>query len=193
MADYYPVLARAVAALPNSTPELRSTIYARARAALLGQLRAVQPPIAEEDIEREGQLLDEAIARLEAEALIPPSPEPPTPPEPAPEAESPKPPQETGNAPEPLVRRPDPAAGTLSRPNLPPRPVLPPRPTLPPRPGSPAPVAGGLRSGLGALEAARQRAGLDGTRPNTIAWLDRIHARPAYRQALERGGPYAYG
>ncbi|TXM89535.1 glutathione S-transferase, partial [Methylobacterium sp. WL122] len=23
-------------------------------------------------------------------------------------------------------------------------------------------------------------------------WLARIHARPAYRRALERGGPYAY-
>ena len=42
------------------------------------------------------------------------------------------------------------------------------------------------------LEAARQRAGLDASRPNTIAWLDRIHARPAYQRALERGGPYAY-
>ncbi|MBA2919487.1 glutathione S-transferase [Sphingomonas sp. MAH-20] len=42
------------------------------------------------------------------------------------------------------------------------------------------------------LEAARQRAGLDASRPNTIAWLDRIHARPAYARALERGGPYAY-
>jgi glutathione S-transferase len=42
------------------------------------------------------------------------------------------------------------------------------------------------------LEAARQRAGLDASRPNTIVWLDRIHARPAYQRALERGGPYAY-
>jgi glutathione S-transferase len=42
------------------------------------------------------------------------------------------------------------------------------------------------------LEAARSRAGLDSSRPNIIAWLDRIHARPAYRRALERGGPYAY-
>lgn len=42
------------------------------------------------------------------------------------------------------------------------------------------------------LEAARARAGLDGSRPNLIAWLGRVHARPAYRQALERGGPYAY-
>ena len=42
------------------------------------------------------------------------------------------------------------------------------------------------------LEAARARAGLDGSRPHTIAWLDKIHARPAYRTALEKGGPYAY-
>lgn len=42
------------------------------------------------------------------------------------------------------------------------------------------------------LEAARQRAGLDASRPNTIAWLERVHARPAYQRALERGGPYAY-
>jgi glutathione S-transferase len=42
------------------------------------------------------------------------------------------------------------------------------------------------------LEASRHRAGLDGRRPNLIAWLDRIHARPAYREALRQGGPYAY-
>jgi glutathione S-transferase len=42
------------------------------------------------------------------------------------------------------------------------------------------------------LEAARQRAGLGPSRPNLAAWLDRIHARPAYRRALQRGGPYAY-
>ena len=42
------------------------------------------------------------------------------------------------------------------------------------------------------LEAARARAGLGASRPATIAWLDKIHARPAYARALERGGPYAY-
>jgi glutathione S-transferase len=42
------------------------------------------------------------------------------------------------------------------------------------------------------LEASRQRAGLGRSRPNLIAWLERIHARPAYRAALSRGGPYAY-
>lgn len=41
------------------------------------------------------------------------------------------------------------------------------------------------------LEASRQRGGLDGRRPNLVDWLERIHARPAYGRALERGGPYA--
>ena len=42
------------------------------------------------------------------------------------------------------------------------------------------------------LEAARQRAGLDDSRPNLVAWLGRIHSRPEYVRALEQGGPYAY-
>jgi glutathione S-transferase len=42
------------------------------------------------------------------------------------------------------------------------------------------------------LEASRHRAGLDERRPNLLAWLDKIHARPAYRAALSKGGPYAY-
>lgn len=41
------------------------------------------------------------------------------------------------------------------------------------------------------LEAAGSRGGL-GARPRIKDWLARIHARPAYKKALERGGPYAY-
>jgi glutathione S-transferase len=40
------------------------------------------------------------------------------------------------------------------------------------------------------LEAAAARAGLDGSRPKSTTFLERIHARPAYQKALERGGPY---
>ncbi|TPG21271.1 glutathione S-transferase [Variovorax guangxiensis] len=40
------------------------------------------------------------------------------------------------------------------------------------------------------VEAARARGGLDESRPRLMAWLARIHARPAYQRALERGGPY---
>lgn len=47
------------------------------------------------------------------------------------------------------------------------------------------------------LEAARRRvglgrAGLGSSRPATITWLDKIHARSAYQAALVKGGPYAY-
>ena len=42
------------------------------------------------------------------------------------------------------------------------------------------------------LEAAAQRAGLDAGRPLLMAFLKRIHERPAYRRALERGGPYSF-
>ena len=41
------------------------------------------------------------------------------------------------------------------------------------------------------LEAGAARAGA-ASRPHVKAFLDRIHARPAYRKALERGGPYDY-
>ena len=37
------------------------------------------------------------------------------------------------------------------------------------------------------VEAAMVRA--DGTRPNMKAWLERVHARPAYKKAIEVGGP----
>jgi glutathione S-transferase len=40
------------------------------------------------------------------------------------------------------------------------------------------------------VEAAQARAGLDARRPRLMDWLTRIRARPAYRRALERGGPY---
>jgi glutathione S-transferase len=40
------------------------------------------------------------------------------------------------------------------------------------------------------LEAAAARAGLDAAYPKLTAFLSRIHARPAYRRALEIGGPF---
>jgi len=42
------------------------------------------------------------------------------------------------------------------------------------------------------LEAAAQLAGLGEGRPKLMAWLKRIRARPAYKRALERGGPYSF-
>ncbi len=44
------------------------------------------------------------------------------------------------------------------------------------------------------LEAFAARGGLGGdSHPRLCAFLQRIHARPAYRRALEQGGPYRLG
>ena len=78
MADYYPLIARAVADLDKNTGENRRALYERARAALVNQLRGVDPPLDESDITRERLALEEAIRRLEVEAakrLRPDSPE----------------------------------------------------------------------------------------------------------------------
>jgi len=40
------------------------------------------------------------------------------------------------------------------------------------------------------LEAASTRGGLDAGRPKLWAFLQKIHARPAYQRALEKGGKY---
>jgi glutathione S-transferase len=40
------------------------------------------------------------------------------------------------------------------------------------------------------LEAARVRGGLDERRPALMEFLKKIHSRPAYQRALERGGKY---
>jgi len=40
------------------------------------------------------------------------------------------------------------------------------------------------------VEAAAPRMGLEASRPKLSAFLDRIHARPAYQRALERGGEF---
>lgn len=43
------------------------------------------------------------------------------------------------------------------------------------------------------LEAAAARGGLDASRPRLMAFLDRIHARPAYLRAIARGGRFSLG
>lgn len=42
------------------------------------------------------------------------------------------------------------------------------------------------------VETAAQRAGLNASRPKLMSFLQRIHARPTYKRALERGGHYIY-
>jgi hypothetical protein len=68
MADYHPLIARAVSGLEKNTGENRRALYARAREALVGQLRGVQPALEESEITRERLALEEAIRKVEAEA-----------------------------------------------------------------------------------------------------------------------------
>jgi hypothetical protein len=69
MADYYPLIARAIAGLDPSAPgESRRALYERARAALIAQLRSVDPPLSESEITRERLSLEEAVRKVEAEA-----------------------------------------------------------------------------------------------------------------------------
>ncbi|KRE02807.1 hypothetical protein ASE61_16260 [Bosea sp. Root670] len=76
MADFYPILARAVAGLSETSPEARRAIYDRARAALVSQLRGLDPPLSEAEIMRERLSLDEAVARIEADYDEAPAPPP---------------------------------------------------------------------------------------------------------------------
>src|SRR6188508_1366874 len=87
MADYYPLVAKAIAGLEKNTGEGRRALYERARSALVAQLRGMNdPPLTEAEITRERLALEEAIRKVEAEAARRgrdgPKPEPPKPPPP---------------------------------------------------------------------------------------------------------------
>ncbi|MFO1136075.1 MAG: hypothetical protein U1E30_12935 [Rhodoblastus sp.] len=163
MADYYPLLSRAVGALSDSNADARRSIYERARKALIGQLQAIQPPIAEADIARETDALDAAIARVEAEiagktaAEVAKAPEAPAkpvaPPPPPPAAPKTEPPRtegpETPKAEAAKPEIPKPAPGKPTLPPVPPRAAAPSapapqppvaRPTVPPPPAPQSPL-----------------------------------------------------
>ncbi|HZC57183.1 MAG TPA: hypothetical protein VE396_14235, partial [Xanthobacteraceae bacterium] len=69
MADYHPLIARAVEGLGISSGEARRALYERARAALVSQLRSIDPPLSEADITRERLALEDAIRKVEAETV----------------------------------------------------------------------------------------------------------------------------
>ncbi len=88
MADYYSVLKKTVAALPESSGATRRAVYSRARTAIVNQLKAYEPPLSPSEITNEQLQLEEAIRKVEAEAsrqsLMRPAPSPrPSSPEPA--------------------------------------------------------------------------------------------------------------
>jgi hypothetical protein len=68
MADYFPLISRAVVGLDKNTGENRRVLYDRARSALVAQLRGVEPALNESDITRERLALEEAIRKVEADA-----------------------------------------------------------------------------------------------------------------------------
>ena len=69
MADYYQLIGNAVADLDDKTSESRRAFYDRARATLADQLRKVDPPLSEMFIEHERMALEDAISKVEADAI----------------------------------------------------------------------------------------------------------------------------
>jgi hypothetical protein len=67
MADYYPVLARAVSSLSNNTAQARRELYERARRIVIDQLRQRDPDEVKPETARERAALEAAIRRVETE------------------------------------------------------------------------------------------------------------------------------
>ena len=89
MADYQPLILRAVEGLDKNTGENRRALYERARTALVAQLRGVVPALDESEITRERLALEEAIRKVEAESARRAREEPRKPPPPRRPAEPP--------------------------------------------------------------------------------------------------------
>ncbi len=68
MAEYYAVLSKAVGSLELSSIEARRAVYDKARNALIGQLKAIDPPLSTSEISRQRLELEEAIRRVERES-----------------------------------------------------------------------------------------------------------------------------
>jgi hypothetical protein len=95
MADYHPLIARAVAALARNTGPARAARYERARATLVELLRNVTPALDESQITGERLSLEEAIRKVEGEAAreakARSAPRIPLPEQPAPDSSNPDP------------------------------------------------------------------------------------------------------
>src|SRR6476469_5827889 len=68
MADYKALLRRAVEALPENNGAARRAVYEKARTALVGQLRAISPPLPARDITQHRLQLEDCIRQVEQEA-----------------------------------------------------------------------------------------------------------------------------
>ncbi|BCJ89905.1 hypothetical protein IZ6_06400 [Terrihabitans soli] len=187
MADYYPVLTRAISGLDPNTAETRRGVYERARQAIVKQLRGYDPPLSESEITKERLNLEEAVRRIEAEhraqqnataaqnAAGAPNPEPP-----------------------PLTAAPSPMAPNPARPPSAP-PASPPPPSSARPPAPPQRMTGGeglqqvhaaaaAAASLGAATANAQvsanttRAAFDGPNPNGLPPTSRVE--PNFRSGL---------
>jgi hypothetical protein len=63
VADYYPLISRAVADLPQNNREAREAIYDRARNTLVDLVRGKTPTLSESELSRERRSLEEAVLR----------------------------------------------------------------------------------------------------------------------------------
>lgn len=68
MADYYSILKKTIASLPESNGAARRGVYSRARNAIVTQLKSYEPPLSPSEITTEQLRLEEAIRKVEAEA-----------------------------------------------------------------------------------------------------------------------------
>jgi hypothetical protein len=68
MADYRELLRRAISALPENNGAARRAVYEKARTALVGQLRAINPPLPARDITQHRLQLEDCIRQVEQEA-----------------------------------------------------------------------------------------------------------------------------
>ena len=68
MADYKELIRRAIQALPENNGAARRAVYEKARAALVGQLRGLNPPLPARDITQHRLQLEDCIRQVEQEA-----------------------------------------------------------------------------------------------------------------------------
>lgn len=105
MAEYYAVLKKAIGGLDSGSAEARRAVYDKARNALIGQLKAIDPPLAASEISRQRLELEEAIRRVERETVAGTQSARATRPSGAEPAPAPQPQHQGASSPQDIFRR----------------------------------------------------------------------------------------